>query len=67
MGLAFKPETDDMREAVSIPLIRGLLANAASVVVYDPAAMQSARTIFGGTISYANDPFECITDADRMG
>jgi UDPglucose 6-dehydrogenase len=53
-----------MREAVSIPLIRGLLADATSVVVYDPAAMQNARAVFGETISYANDPVECITDAD---
>jgi UDPglucose 6-dehydrogenase len=64
LGLAFKPETDDMREAVSIPLIRGLLNEGANVVAYDPAAMQNARVIFRDRITYANDPCGCVDQAD---
>ena len=64
LGLAFKPETDDMREAVSIPLIRGLLNEGANVVAYDPAAMQNARAIFRDRITYASDPCECVDQAD---
>jgi len=64
LGLAFKPETDDMREAVSIPLIRGLLADGASVIVYDPAAIDNARRILGDKVSYAPDSLRCLKDAD---
>jgi UDPglucose 6-dehydrogenase len=64
LGLAFKPETDDMREAVSIPLVRALLKEGADVFAYDPAAMQNARAIFQDTITYARDPCECIEKAD---
>jgi nucleotide sugar dehydrogenase len=64
LGLAFKPETDDMREAVSIPLVQGLLAEGANVTAYDPAAMQNARRIFQDTITYAEDPYDCINQAD---
>ena len=46
-GLAFKPKTDDMREAPSVPLIQGLLALGASVHAYDPEAMKVAQKIFG--------------------
>jgi UDPglucose 6-dehydrogenase len=52
-GLAFKPNTDDMREAPSIPIINKLLELGAKVVVYDPVAMANARTIFGDRIAYA--------------
>ena len=64
LGLAFKPETDDMRDAVSVPLIRSLLTEGANVVVYDPAAMQNAKAIFRDRITYANDPCECVDQAD---
>jgi UDPglucose 6-dehydrogenase len=64
LGLAFKPETDDMREAISISLVSALLAEGADVVVYDPAALQNARSIFQDTISYAKDPYECLDHAD---
>ena len=64
LGLAFKPETDDMREAVSIPLIRGFLTEGANVVAYDPAAMQNAKAIFRDRITYASDPCGCLDQAD---
>jgi nucleotide sugar dehydrogenase len=60
LGLAFKPETDDMREAVSIHVIRELLSRHANVVVYDPQAIHVARRIFGDTVTYAGSPSECL-------
>jgi UDPglucose 6-dehydrogenase len=65
-GLAFKPRTDDMREAPSVPLIQGLLAAGASVQVYDPEAMKVARTIFGSKISYADSSYAALTGADAL-
>ncbi len=64
LGLAFKPYTNDMREAVSIPVINSLLAKGASVTAYDPAAIEDARKVFGNTIGYAKNSFECIEQAD---
>ena len=64
LGLAFKPRTDDMREAVSIPIIRRLLLKGAKVIAYDPAANEAAKKIFGDQIDYATDPRQCIRDAD---
>jgi UDPglucose 6-dehydrogenase len=65
-GLAFKPRTDDMREAPSVPLIQGLLAAGASVQVYDPEAMKVARGIFGSKISYAENSYAALTGADAL-
>jgi UDPglucose 6-dehydrogenase len=65
-GLAFKPRTDDMREAPSVPLIHGLLAAGASVQVYDPEAMKVARSIFGSKISYADNNYAALTGADAL-
>jgi UDPglucose 6-dehydrogenase len=65
-GLAFKPRTDDMREAPSVPLIHGLLAAGASVQVYDPEAMKVARSIFGSKISYADNSYAALTGADAL-
>jgi UDPglucose 6-dehydrogenase len=65
-GLAFKPRTDDMREAPSIDLIHGLLAAGAKVQAYDPAAMSVARKIFSGKISYADSSYEALTGADGL-
>jgi len=64
LGLAFKPCTDDMSHAVSIPIIRSLLVEGAHVVAYDPAATANAQTIFGHKIEYAKDPIECVDQAD---
>jgi UDPglucose 6-dehydrogenase len=65
-GLAFKPRTDDMREAPSVPLIHGLLAAGASVQAYDPEAMKVARTIFGSQITYAENSYAALTGADGL-
>jgi len=64
LGMAFKPNTDDMREAVSIKVINKLLEEGASVVAYDPKAVISARYIFGDKIEYANSSIECLEDAE---
>ena len=64
LGLAFKPETDDMREAVSIPIIKELLQRRAKVVAYDPKAMPQARKIFEKSITYAESAVECIRGSD---
>ncbi|MEO8200935.1 MAG: nucleotide sugar dehydrogenase, partial [Gemmatimonadota bacterium] len=65
-GLAFKAETDDMRESPAIPLINGLLAAGAVVQAHDPKAMESARDVFDGSISYAHDPYAAVQGADAL-
>lgn len=65
-GLAFKPRTDDMREAPSIPLIEALLAAGAKVQSYDPEAMTVARGIFGGRIAYAANNYDALKGADAL-
>jgi len=64
LGLAFKPDTDDMREAVSIKVINKLLEEGASVVAYDPKAVVNARHIFGDKIEYTSSSIECLKDAE---
>ena len=64
LGLAFKPNTDDMREAISIKVINKLLDEEASVIAYDPKAVTNARFIFGDKIEYANSSIECLEDAE---
>jgi UDPglucose 6-dehydrogenase len=65
-GLAFKPRTDDMREAPSVPLIRGFLDAGAVVQAYDPEAMTVARGIFGSKITYADNSYAALTGADAL-
>ncbi|MGE0443166.1 MAG: UDP-glucose/GDP-mannose dehydrogenase family protein [Gemmatimonadales bacterium] len=65
-GLSFKPETDDMRESPSIPLVEGILAGGGSVVAHDPKAQETARDVFGDRITYARDPYEALTGADAL-
>jgi UDPglucose 6-dehydrogenase len=64
LGLAFKPDTDDMREARVIPIINQLLKEGTKVTAYDPVAMPVAKTIFNGKIAYAESAVECIKNAD---
>lgn len=65
-GLAFKPETDDMREAPAIPLVEGILAAGGTVSAHDPKAAEVARGIFGDRIDYARDPYEAVEGADAL-
>jgi UDPglucose 6-dehydrogenase len=65
-GLAFKAETDDMRESPAVPLIRGLLEAAATVRVHDPKALESAHACFGDAIEYGKDPYETVDGADAL-
>jgi UDPglucose 6-dehydrogenase len=65
-GLAFKPRTDDMREAPSVPMIQGLIAAGATVQAYDPEAMKVARGVFGSRISYAEHSYAALTGADAL-
>jgi UDPglucose 6-dehydrogenase len=67
-GLAFKPNTDDMREAPSRTLIGELVARGAQVVAYDPVAVEEAKRIFGteGRIAFAASPMEAVRGADAL-
>jgi len=64
LGLAFKPDTDDMREARSIPIINQLLTEGADVTAYDPVAVSNAKSIFGDKIKYASSAINCLNDTD---
>ena len=64
LGLSFKPNTDDMREARSIPIINQLLNEGANITAYDPVAIPSAKSILKNKIRYASSPIDCLKDAD---
>ena len=65
-GLAFKPQTDDMREAPSRVIIEQLLGLGAKIQAYDPEAMKEARKIFGDKITYAKNNYEALKGADAL-
>ncbi len=65
-GLAFKPRTDDMREAPAVPIIKGLLERGAKVRAFDPEARESAKAIFGKQITYARNAYDALKDADAL-
>jgi UDPglucose 6-dehydrogenase len=65
-GLAFKPRTDDMREAPSIPLIHALLADGAAVQAYDPEATKVAKGIFGNKVTFAAKNYDALKGADCL-
>jgi UDPglucose 6-dehydrogenase len=65
-GLAFKPRTDDMREAPAVPIIQGLLARGAKVRAFDPEARKVARGIFGNKIYYARHAYDALKGADAL-
>jgi UDPglucose 6-dehydrogenase len=65
-GLSFKPQTDDMREAPSLEIVKKLLKAGANVKAYDPVAIKEAKHHFGNTISYFNDQYEALIDADCL-
>ena len=65
-GLAFKPKTDDMREAPAITIVEKLLAMGATVRAYDPEAVEPARRIFGDRITYTSHGYEALEGADAL-
>lgn len=65
-GLSFKPDTDDIREAPSLYIIEELLKEGASVTAYDPEAMANVKKLIGDKISYAQDEYEALKDADAL-
>src|SRR5438067_5065519 len=65
-GLAFKPRTDDMREAPAITIIEGLLARGAAIAVHDPEALHEARKVFGERVTYHRVNYEALAGADAL-
>ncbi|MCM3666359.1 UDP-glucose/GDP-mannose dehydrogenase family protein [Mesobacillus subterraneus] len=66
LGLSFKPETDDMREAPSIKIARALTAAGAEVTAYDPVAASNARKVIGDVITYDDSALEAAKEADAL-
>ncbi|HET8796616.1 MAG TPA: UDP-glucose/GDP-mannose dehydrogenase family protein [Thermoanaerobaculia bacterium] len=65
LGLAFKPETDDMRDSPTIPIIRGLQERGATIRAYDPQAAENAKTFFDGVV-YCDDAYSTAEGADAL-
>jgi UDPglucose 6-dehydrogenase len=65
-GLAFKAETDDMRESPALPLIDGILDAGGAVRAHDPKAMETARELYGDRLYYARDPYDAVAGADAL-
>lgn len=65
-GLAFKPNTDDMREAPSVAMIKKLLELGASVAAYDPAAVESAKFYLNNTVNYAENEYDALKGCDAL-
>ena len=65
-GLAFKPRTDDMREAPSVPIIQGILAKGGKVKAFDPEAEKTARAILGDKVTYSSNAYEALKGADAL-
>ncbi len=65
-GLAFKPRTDDMREAPAVAIIEALLGAGAAVHAHDPEALKEARRVFGDRIEYHRVNYDALRDADAL-
>ena len=65
-GLAFKPNTDDIREAPALYMIEALLAAGATVAAFDPEAMPNVKELLGDTISFAENQYEALEGADAL-
>jgi UDPglucose 6-dehydrogenase len=65
-GLAFKPRTDDMREAPAIEVIEGLIGKGAKVQAHDPVSFHAAKKVFGSRIAYAETPYAALEGADAL-
>jgi UDPglucose 6-dehydrogenase len=64
LGLAFKPETDDMRDSPALDIIPELISKGANIIAYDPVAMQEASSLLSDKVVFAADSEACIKDAD---
>ncbi|MDT8347692.1 MAG: UDP binding domain-containing protein, partial [Flavobacteriaceae bacterium] len=65
-GLAFKPETDDIREAPALDVIEALLAQGTKIAAFDPEAMPNVQNKLGDSIDYAQSMYEALNDADAL-
>ena len=65
-GLAFKPRTDDIREAPALVLIDWLLSQGAAVQVHDPEAMENVRQLYGDKLTYCDKPMKALDGADAL-
>ena len=65
-GLAFKPETDDMRESTALVVIGRLLKSGCEISVYDPEAIDECKRIIGDKVSYCNNKYDAVEDADAL-
>jgi UDPglucose 6-dehydrogenase len=65
-GLAFKPNTDDIREAPALQLIESLTSEGAIIVAYDPEAMGNVKKLVGDQIQYAANPYDALVGADAL-
>ena len=65
-GLSFKPNTDDVREAPALKLIKALLAKDAVVTAYDPEAIETTKAILGNSINYVTEPYEALENSEAL-
>ncbi|MCK5117167.1 MAG: UDP-glucose/GDP-mannose dehydrogenase family protein [Candidatus Aegiribacteria sp.] len=65
-GISFKPNTDDIREAPALTVIKGLLERGAAIAAYDPQAMENASEVLGDSVRYASSVYDAVTGADAM-
>ncbi len=65
-GLAFKPNTDDIREAPAVDIIREMLASGAKVSAYDPEAMDNVKAIYGEQVNFTTDPYDALDEVDVL-
>jgi UDPglucose 6-dehydrogenase len=66
LGLTFKPETDDMRDAAAIPIVARLVEDGAAVRAYDPEGMEQARPVLPGAVVYCADAMQAVAGADIL-
>jgi UDPglucose 6-dehydrogenase len=65
-GLSFKPNTDDIREAPAVYLIKDLLQKGFEITAYDPEGMPKTKAVFKDQVKFVNDPYDCVADADIL-
>lgn len=65
-GISFKPNTDDIREAPALSVIKGLLDRGAAIAAYDPQAMKNASVVLGDSVRFASSVYDAVTGADAL-